>query len=47
MWSASGNRVALANIRQRLELAYGARGRIEVIEQPGEYRVTLRFPYTE
>ncbi len=43
----AGNRLALDNIRQRLDLAYGGRGSLEVEQTPGLYRVTLRFPYTE
>ncbi len=42
-----GNRLALDNIRQRLELAYGGRGSLTVEQQPDRYRVTVRFPYTE
>jgi two-component system sensor histidine kinase AlgZ len=42
-----GNRVALENIRERLSLAYGDRGRVEVTEEEGRYTVTLRFPYEE
>ena len=42
-----GNRLALDNIRQRLELAYGGRGSLTVEQQPDRYQVTLRFPYTE
>jgi len=43
----SGNRIALDNIRQRLDLAYGGRGSFTVDQQPGRYRVTVRFPYSE
>jgi two-component system sensor histidine kinase AlgZ len=43
----SGNRLALDNIRQRLDLAYGGRGSLEVTQEPGRYQVTVRFPYTE
>jgi two-component system sensor histidine kinase AlgZ len=43
----TGNRLALDNIRQRLELAYGGRGSLRVDQQPDLYRVTVRFPYTE
>jgi two-component system sensor histidine kinase AlgZ len=43
----SGNRLALDNIRQRLELAYGGRGSLTVEQQPDRYRVVVRFPYTE
>jgi len=42
-----GNRTALENIRQRLRLAYGDRGRLDVVESPDRYEVTLRFPYQE
>jgi two-component system sensor histidine kinase AlgZ len=43
----TGNRLALDNIRQRLDLAYGGRGSLNVDQQPDLYRVTVRFPYTE
>jgi two-component system sensor histidine kinase AlgZ len=43
----SGNRLALDNIRQRLDLAYGGRGSLTVEREPDRYRVTVRFPYTE
>jgi two-component system sensor histidine kinase AlgZ len=43
----TGNRIALDNIRQRLDLAYGGRGSLTVDQQPDRYRVTVRFPYTE
>ena len=43
----TGNRLALDNIRQRLALAYGGRGVLAVEKLPGEYRVTVRFPFTE
>jgi two-component system sensor histidine kinase AlgZ len=42
-----GNRLALDNIRQRLALAYGARGSLTIEQQPDRYRVTVRFPFTE
>ncbi len=42
-----GNRLALDNIRQRLALAYEQAATLTVDEPPGEYRVTIRFPYTE
>lgn len=45
--SREGNRIALENIRQRLRLAYGDRGCIEVVEAPDRYEVTLRFPHEE
>ena len=43
----AGNRLALDNIRQRLDLAYGGRGSLTVEQQPDCYKVTVRFPYTE
>ena len=43
----SGNRLALDNIRQRLTLAYGARGSLTVEQQPAQYSVTVRFPFSE
>jgi two-component system sensor histidine kinase AlgZ len=45
--SRPGNRLALDNIRQRLALAYDQAATLEIDEPPGEYRVTIRFPYTE
>jgi two-component system sensor histidine kinase AlgZ len=42
-----GNRIALDNIRQRLALAYDQAATLTIEEPPGEYRVTIRFPYTE
>ena len=43
----SGNNMALANIRQRFELAYGSRGSVEVDDRDSRYVVTLRFPAEE
>jgi two-component system sensor histidine kinase AlgZ len=43
----TGNRIALDNIKQRLDLAYGGRGSLTVEQEPGLYRVRVRFPYTE
>ena len=42
----SGNRIALENIRERLELAWPGRARVEVAETENEYVVTLAFPLT-
>jgi two-component system sensor histidine kinase AlgZ len=42
-----GNRLALANIRERLELLYGERGLVKAGKFDAEYIVTLRFPYIE
>lgn len=42
-----GNRMALSNIRQRYELAYGARAQVDVRQADGNYTVSLRFPADE
>ena len=42
-----GNRLALDNIRQRLDLAYAGRGSLTIDQRPDRYSVTVRFPYTE
>jgi two-component system sensor histidine kinase AlgZ len=43
----AGNRVALANIRERLELLYPGRSSVEAERIGDEYIVRLRFPYVE
>jgi len=40
-----GNRLALANIRERLDLMYGERATVKSGRFDDEYIVTLRFPY--
>ena len=40
----SGNRMALENIRQRLELAFPGRAAVVVHDTGEQYRVSLRFP---
>jgi two-component system sensor histidine kinase AlgZ len=42
-----GNRLAIENIRERLRLAYGEKGELTIEQLPMEYRVTIRFPYSE
>ena len=42
-----GNRLALANIRERMTLLYGDRGLVKSGRFDAEYIVTLRFPYLE
>lgn len=42
-----GNRLALANIRERLSLMYGERALMKSGRFDGEYIVTLRFPLIE
>jgi two-component system sensor histidine kinase AlgZ len=39
-----GARMALDNIRERLNLAFGGKGGLRVEESAGQYRVTLAFP---
>lgn len=41
-----GNRLALANIKERLELMYGERATVKAGRFDDEYIVTLRFPFT-
>jgi len=43
----TGNNMALANIRQRFQLAYGNRGSVDVDNSDNHYKVTLRFPMEE
>lgn len=42
-----GNRMALANISQRFELAYGKLASVSAGRNGNEYRVKLEFPYHE
>ncbi|MGB5449292.1 MAG: hypothetical protein WBM80_10235, partial [Woeseiaceae bacterium] len=42
-----GNKMAMSNIRQRFQLAYGSRGSVEVDDSGGSFVVTLRFPANE
>lgn len=42
-----GNKIAMSNIRQRFELAYGGRATVEVTDGDSEYSVRLRFPCDE
>jgi len=43
----SGNNMAMANIEQRFELAYGKRAAVLVEESENEFAVRLRFPLEE
>ncbi len=40
-----GNQMALANIRQRFDLAYGSRATVDVAASESAYAVKLRFPH--
>jgi len=42
-----GNKMAMSNIRQRFELAYGARATVNVDVSDSHYSVQLRFPFEE
>lgn len=42
-----GNQMALANTRQRYELAYGNRASVDVVDSGDRYAVTIRFPAEE
>jgi len=42
-----GNKMAMSNIRQRFDLAYGSRGSVDIDEGENRFRVTLRFPLDE
>ncbi len=43
----AGNKMAMANIRQRFELAYGNRATVEIQETDSDYSVQLQFPCDE
>jgi two-component system sensor histidine kinase AlgZ len=45
--SKNGNKMAMANIRQRFELAYGSKASVDVDDADDRYTVTLRFPIDE
>ncbi len=42
-----GNKMAMANIRQRFELAYGNRASVDAEEKDSVYNVKLQFPCDE
>ena len=43
----AGNKMALTNIRQRFELAYGKRASVDIDETGNKFSVKLVFPYSE
>ncbi len=45
--STGGNKMAMSNIRQRFELAYGSKASVDVKDESDEFTVTLRFPREE
>ena len=44
---SGGNKMAMMNIRQRFELAYGSRSSVEIDETGDRFSVRLRFPLEE
>ena len=40
-----GNQIAQDNVRERLNALYGLRGKLDVEEENGMYKVILQFPY--
>ncbi|MDH3586655.1 MAG: histidine kinase [Gammaproteobacteria bacterium] len=45
--SKRGNKMAMGNIRQRFELAYGNRAAVEISDESDRFTVSLRFPLEE
>ncbi len=45
--SKDGNKMAMSNIRQRFDLAYGDRADVVVEDKDDSFSVRLRFPYEE
>ena len=45
--SKRGNKMAMSNIRQRFELAYGNRASVEITEGNDSFTVSLRYPYDD
>jgi len=43
--STEGNRMALNNIRSRLEVLYGSTARLDTQEEAGLFVTTLSYPY--
>ncbi len=45
--TTGGNQIAMANIQQRFELAYGNNGSVDIEDADDQFTVTLRFPLDE
>jgi two-component system sensor histidine kinase AlgZ len=43
----SGHKIALENIRQRLQVLYGGQGRLQTVHNDGLFRVELSYPLWE
>ncbi len=42
--SKEGNRMAMSNIRQRFDIAYGGKAKVDVDDSNGQFTVSLSFP---
>jgi len=45
--ATGGNQMAMSNIRQRFELAYGNKATVDIKDEADQFTVTLRFPLDE
>jgi len=45
--ATGGNQMAMANIQQRFELAYGSKGSVDINDTGDQFTITLRFPLDE
>jgi LytS/YehU family sensor histidine kinase len=45
--ATGGNKMAMSNIQQRFELAYGSKASVDIIDDNDQFTVTLRFPLEE
>jgi two-component system sensor histidine kinase AlgZ len=45
--NTGGNQMAMSNIRQRFELAYGGKASVAIKDETDQFTVTLRFPLDE
>ena len=45
--TTGGNKMAMSNIRQRFELAYGNKGSVDIKDESDRFTVSLRFPLDE
>ena len=45
--TTGGNQMAMANIQQRFELAYGSNGSVDIDDAGDQFTITLRFPLDE
>ena len=45
--TTGGNQMAMSNIRQRFELAYGSADAVKIDDSGDQFTVTLRFPFDE